>query len=417
MRLFRLQLGPFLLAQLCFDLANTSAIGHLVALAHYRLLLEQLAIMLDDSLGAELIDMLLVNVQHLSTVGLRVDVLGWISGVAQLVDAFRQSCLWLYLHGDPARFSIFPRTRYNLVDLTAAIQHYDFHAAFGLAVMCAHYLFDPDFCNVAAGWEKGIVEKNVQDSRRRIWLDAQDCQFHSFEELNAWLGQRCRALWNELTHPQYSGLSVAEVLELERAELMPVPAPFDGYVERPARVSSTCLVSVGRNRYSVPCEYAGKWVSSRLYPTRIEVVADDALIASHVRLLDRDQVSYDWQHYLPLIERKPGALRNGAPFADLPAPLRQLKHGLGRHAGGDRIMAQVLAAVPVAGLDAVLVAVELVLESGSLSAEHILNVVARLAATEPPPSVETHLSLKEAPVANTARYDRLRGQTEEIGHA
>ena len=207
----------------------------------------------------------------------------------------------------------------------------------------------------------------------------------------------CRALWNELTHPQYSGLSVAEVLELERAELMPVPAPFDGYVERPARVSSTCLVSVGRNRYSVPCEYAGKWVSSRLYPTRIEVVADDALIASHVRLLDRDQVSYDWQHYLPLIERKPGALRNGAPFADLPAPLRQLKHGLGRHAGGDRIMAQVLAAVPVAGLDAVLVAVELVLESGSLSAEHILNVVARLTASEPPPSVETHLSLKEAP--------------------
>lgn len=69
------------------------------------------------------------------------------------------------------------------------------------------------------------------------------------------------------------------MLELERAELMPVPAPFDGYVERPARVSSTCLVSVGRNRYSVPCEYAGKWVSSRLYPTRIEVVADDALIA------------------------------------------------------------------------------------------------------------------------------------------
>uniref|UniRef100_A0A653B4L7 Uncharacterized protein n=1 Tax=Ectopseudomonas oleovorans TaxID=301 RepID=A0A653B4L7_ECTOL len=60
-----------------------------------------------------------------------------------------------------------------------------------------------------------------------------------------------------------------------------------------------------------------------MYPTRIEVVADDALIASHARLLDREQVSYDWQHYIPLIERKPGALRNGAPFTDLPAPLRQ----------------------------------------------------------------------------------------------
>ena len=284
------------------------------------------------------------------------------------------------------------------------------------AVMCAHYLFDPDFCNVASGWEKGIVEKNVQDSRRRIWLEAQDERFSSFEALNAWLSQRCRALWHELVHPQYPGLSVAEVLELEQAEMMPMPAPFDGYVEKPVRVSSTALVSLGRNRYSVPCEFAGRWVSSRLYPTRIDLVADDAVIASHARLLDRDQVSYDWQHYLPLIERKPGALRNGAPFADLPKPLRQLRHGLARHAGGDRIMSQVLAAVPVAGLEAVLVAVELVLESGALSAEHILNVVARLTAAPLPVTVENHLPLKDAPLANPARYDRLR-VAKERGHA
>ena len=61
------------------------------------------------------------------------------------------------------------------------------------AVMCAHYLFDPDFCNVASGWEKGIIEKNVRNSRRRIWLDAQNCMPHTLEELNTWLGQRCRA--------------------------------------------------------------------------------------------------------------------------------------------------------------------------------------------------------------------------------
>lgn len=69
------------------------------------------------------------------------------------------------------------------------------------AVMCAHYLFDPGFCNVTSGWEKGIVENNVQDSQRHIWLDAQNCMFHTFEELNAWLGQRCRTLWGELLHP------------------------------------------------------------------------------------------------------------------------------------------------------------------------------------------------------------------------
>jgi len=54
------------------------------------------------------------------------------------------------------------------------------------AVMCAHYLFDADFCNVASGWEKGVVEKNVQDSRRRIWIDAAQRRFASFVELNAW---------------------------------------------------------------------------------------------------------------------------------------------------------------------------------------------------------------------------------------
>ena len=112
------------------------------------------------------------------------------------------------------------------------------------AVMCAHYLFDPDFCNVASGWEKGVVEKNVQDSRRRIWIDAAKQRFGSFVELNAWLGDRCRALWEEVRPPELDRFSVAVMLEHERPHLMPMPAPFDGYVERPARVSSTCLVAV-----------------------------------------------------------------------------------------------------------------------------------------------------------------------------
>ncbi|MCP2010701.1 hypothetical protein L1274_004443 [Duganella sp. HSC-15S17] len=71
-------------------------------------------------------------------------------------------------------------------------------------------------------------------------------------------------------------------------------------------------------------------------------------------------------------------------------------------------MAQVLAAVPTAGLAAVLVAVELVVESGVQSAEHVENVLARLNASPVPASVETTLQLKEAPVANTGRYGSLR---------
>jgi len=294
------------------------------------------------------------------------------------------------------------------------------------AVMCAHYLIDADFCNVASGWEKGVVEKNVQDSRRRIWIEAGQQRFGSFVELNAWLGQRCRALWDEVRHPEHEQFSVAEMLEHERPHLMPMPEPFDGYVENPARVSSTCLVVVARNRYSVPCELAGHTVSTHLYPGKIVIVADDAVVASHERLSDRGQTKYDWQHYIPLIQRKPGALRNGAPFADMPEPLQQLRRALLRDPGGDRVMAQVLAIVPTAGLDAVLVAVELALEStrhGRVSVEHVINVLARLTAVPAPESAATALQVATPPLANTERYDSLRAGSaadtspEEADHA
>jgi len=290
------------------------------------------------------------------------------------------------------------------------------------ATMCAHYLFDPDFCNVASGWEKGVVEKNVQDSRRRIWLEATKQRFGSFIELNAWLGQRCRALWDEVRHPEYAQFSVAEVLEHEQAHLMPMTTPFDGYVEKPARVSSTCLVAVARNRYSVPCELFGQMVSTRLYPSSVVVVADDQVVARHERLRNSGETRYDWQHYIPLLQRKPGALRNGAPFADMPEPLQRLRRGLLRNPGGDRVMAQVLAIVLTAGLEAVLVAVELALEAGPpgrVSVEHVINVLARLNAAPTPPTAATSLQVSVPPLANTARYDSLRADaaaTEEVDH-
>ena len=203
------------------------------------------------------------------------------------------------------------------------------------SAMSAHYLFDPEFCNVASGWEKGRVEKGVQDARRLIWAAAQDERFGSLAELNVWLGAQYRLAWRA-AHPDFPEMSIAEAHEHEQAHLMPMPRPFDGYVESSARVSSTCLVTVKRNRYSVPCEWAGRAVSVRLYPNRVLIVADQALIADHARVVDRVHTVFDWQHYLPLIERKPGALRNGAPFEDLPAALQTLRRALLRHPGGDR---------------------------------------------------------------------------------
>ena len=202
------------------------------------------------------------------------------------------------------------------------------------------------------------------------------------------------------------------MVKQERTDMMPMLSPFDGYVESPAKVTSTCLVNVQRDRYSVPCELADQQVSTRLYPMRDSAVAGDAVVARHERLSDRGHTSYDWQHYIDLVQRKPGALRNGAPFADTPEPMKKLKLGLMRHDGDDKVMEQVLAAVPSVGLEAVLMAVELVVESGALITEHILNMLARLKSKPIPEEVATTLQLQEAFVANTGRYDSLRAEEE-----
>ena len=107
--------------------------------------------------------------------------------------------------------------------------------------MTSHFLFEAEFCTPAAGWEKGQVEKQVRDARARIWQALP--RFPHLAALNAWLEQRCLALWQQLRHPEQPGRTVAEVWADERAHLMRMPPPFDGFVEDTKRVSPTCLVS------------------------------------------------------------------------------------------------------------------------------------------------------------------------------
>ncbi|HRF84563.1 MAG TPA: IS21 family transposase [Pseudoxanthomonas sp.] len=285
--------------------------------------------------------------------------------------------------------------------------------------MTGHYLFEPEFCNRAAGWEKGIVEKNVQDRRRGLWREAGERRWASLAELNAWLREACVGAWKDMAHPEWSHLSVADVWQDEQVRLMPAPAAFDGYVEQPVRVSATALVHFQRNRYSVPCEWVHAVASLRAYPDRLVLLGPDGQRVSWQRCFERDQTLYDWTHYISLVERKPGALRNGAPFKTMPEPLRLLQQQLLRHGGGDRVMAQVLTAIPLHGLEAVLVAVELALQAGRVSADHVLNLLARLqeptARTAP---IRTPLTLSHPARADVHRYDRLRqaGSTEEADH-
>ncbi|NNM52109.1 MAG: hypothetical protein HKM02_07775 [Pseudomonadales bacterium] len=281
--------------------------------------------------------------------------------------------------------------------------------------MTGHYLFEADFCNRASGWEKGIVEKNVQDRRRQLGQELQHRHWSNLAEINAWLATECRAAWSVMDHPDSPEMTIADVLEEEQLHLMPCPRPFNGYVERTVRVTSTSLIHYQRNHYSVPVEHAHHLLSLRIYPETLVMIADNHEVARHVRHFDRHQVSYDWQHYIPLIQRKPGALRNGAPFADMPEPFMRLQRYLLKREGGDRIMASVLAVIPEHGVEAVQVAVELALSAGRPSGEHVLNILARLRPSETPHIADSPMVLTVESQPNVQRYDSLC-QEKEVRH-
>jgi len=164
--------------------------------------------------------------------------------------------------------------------------------------------------------------------------------FKDLGELNQWLEDRCIALWSETTHRELPG-SVADAWEAEKPLLMVLPPAFDGFVEHSKRVSPTCLITFERNRYSVPASFANRPVSLRVYPERLVIVADGQTVCTHERIIDRShrklgRVIYDWRHYLAVIQRKPGALRNGAPLTEMPNTFRRLQDHMLRKDGGDR---------------------------------------------------------------------------------
>ncbi len=279
--------------------------------------------------------------------------------------------------------------------------------------MVSHYLFEAEFCNPAAGWEKGQIEKNVLDTRRRIWQGVPE--FKSLSELNQWLKQRCFELWQELPHPEDKRRTLYDYWQAEREQLMEVPSAFDGFVEFNKRVSSTCLITHEHNRYSIPASFANRPVSLRVYADRLVVVAEANVIATHERLFTRDhsvsgKTVYDWRHYLSVVQRKPGALRNGAPFNELPESFRQLQNRLLKHPGGDREMVDVLALVLLHDESLVEQAVAEALKIERPSKQHVINCLSRLSDLPRPQPTITPPALKlvTEPLADTDRYDRLR---------
>jgi hypothetical protein len=188
-------------------------------------------------------------------------------------------------------------------------------------------------------------------------------------------------------------------------------------VEEMKRVSQLCLIRIDRNRYSVPAQWANSVVSVRLTADHVRIVGDGAMIAEHHRRFGRDHLICDPWHYLPVLEKKPGALRHGAPFQawELPIPIKVVRDRILKQDQGDRAFVDLLLmakALGDNGLDALEVACDLTLQTGVISAAIVLNEMRRLTeAAKPKGLSDTPASMPALtlePVADCSRYDSLR---------
>jgi transposase len=276
--------------------------------------------------------------------------------------------------------------------------------------MCAHHLVDPVACTPASGWEKGQVENQVGLVRERLFTPR--LRVKTYDELNAWLIDKCVAYAKVHPHPERPEHTVWDVFEEERPKLIAYRGRFDGFHALAASVSKTCLARFDNNKYSVSASAVGRPVEIHAYADRIVIRQDGRIVAEHPRSYGRGETIYDPWHYVPVLARKPGALRNGAPFKDwvLPAALERVRRKLAGSDDGDRQMVAILAAVLTDGLEAVEAACAQALFEGVHSSDVIINILTRQRDPGPATTVLTPeaLTLRHAPVADCARYDQLR---------
>jgi transposase len=276
--------------------------------------------------------------------------------------------------------------------------------------MCSHYLVEPTACTPASGWEKGQVENQVNVVRERFFKPR--LRSATYAEMNAWLLERCVAKAKIQPHPECRDRSVWEMFEAERPHLVRYVGPFDGFHAKTASVSKTCLVQFDKNRYSVMSRAVGRPVEVHAYAERIVIRQDGQIVADHARCFGHEQTIYDPWHYVPVLARKPGAMRNGAPFKGwvLPGAVGRVRQKLRSVEDGDRQMVKILTAVLADGLPAVEAACAEALNAGLCSSDVVLNALSRQRQPALPPAilVPHALALRHEPVADCARYDTLR---------
>jgi transposase len=281
----------------------------------------------------------------------------------------------------------------------------------------SHWRFVSEFCTPYEAHEKGGIENEAGYFRRNHWVPMPKAR--DLAELNAQLLAAC----HDDERRQIAGRSqpVGAAMIAERTHLLPLAERGFELVEISfPRVDGLGCVRAGTNFYSVPVK-PDKTVEVRLYPTYVEVREEGRCIARHERSYGRQQPVLDLEHYLDVLERKPGALAGSKPLAAWrerglwPQSYDRLWEELiGRHGkqSGTRQMIQIVSLIKDHGHKRVRAAVEEALALGCSDAAAIRHLAAAPDLTHARSTIIElgKLSCFERPFPVMKHYDGLLGQ-------
>ena len=269
------------------------------------------------------------------------------------------------------------------------------------------YVFDDRSGRPAKGNDKGKVEGMVGYVRRNFLVPVPS--FESFDALNAQLERRCLERMDATLRGQAE--TIGQRMERDLDALLTLPdAPYDACDRQPGRVSSLSLVRYRTNDYSVPVAYGHRDVLVRGYVDQVVISCGSDVITRHPRSYERDDFVYNPIHYLPLLERKPGALDQAAPLQEWELPeefgalRRLLESRMGRR--GKREFVQVLRLLEIFAMSEVHAAIKDALRLGAVSFDAVKHIVlCRLEGRPPRLDLELYPYLLKARVSTTCTKD------------
>jgi len=287
----------------------------------------------------------------------------------------------------------------------------------GLLRLKSHYLFDHHFCLVRRPNEKGHVETLIKYARRNFMVPVPE--FDDFEEFNRKLAEDCRRDLDRKLRGQHG--TKLQLLEEDRIAMLSLPDdPFEARKHESTRSNSLSLVRFDKNDYSVPTEHAHRKVTAIGTIDRVRILADDRVVAEHVRDWEKENVHYEPVHYLALLEKKPGSLDFGRPFEHwgLPDGFAVLRRRLEADGGSDgrREFIKILRLLEKHSIGELGRAIDRALNIGAMTVDAIkimlqagLESPAKIFRLDGRPQLQDH----NIPEPNITRYGKLLHQQQE----